>query len=824
MRGILMINNKFYTITLLFFLLVNYSYSFAQALPYSPDISSALADKMLKAFKAKGEDYQARTEHFCEAKQPCYINRLIFADSPYLLQHAHNPINWFAWGEEALQKAKKENKPIFLSIGYATCHWCHRMEKESFDNPDIANFINQHFIAIKVDRESRPDIDEFYGMAVQYFQGQQGWPMSLFLTPNAEPFFGGGYYSFAEFSKLLKAQQSDWQNKRQDLIAQAQQLIGDLQQQSQTSQQSTKLDDKLRRRAIKDLLGFADGYHGGFGESQKFPRETWLFLLLDDSYRYDYTQFNDAFTALSTSLDYMARGGIYDQLGGGFHRYSTDPYWKIPHFEKMLYNQALLTQLYVAAHQITPNKNYLRVARQTLDFVLTEMQSPQGGFYSALDADTEGEEGKYYQWTLGDFTQVLDKYTIDNKQNLKTPMATQIFDVEEYGEVQEDNILYLSQSLEGFAQDFKIPEPEFYSYVDKLRQVLLQARNMRVKPHRDEKIIMSWNAMMIVALTQASQPLKQPEYLQAAIKAADFIWQQMAHENQQSWYRVTVNNKHSKPAQLKDYAFYLQALITLYDRTQDRLWLQRAQTLVDVMLKQLWDTKQGGFFKTPIDNNAPLPIRNKAAFDKILPSGNAIAAQMLLRLERRTGQAKYKDYAKTILSAFAGDAQQTPSAFSSLHITAHELRDGEHQLPVYAGNGKLIINASLKKEPQDSYQLMIDINIKKQWHINSHQPLEDNLIPSKIELSDNSQWQFKKIHYTVHESFKLDFSDKPLALYQGNVKIMAIIEKRSDSQDSKNSASLKILNPVIKLSLQACSNDICLLPESLYLYPEISIE
>lgn len=844
---------KYYTFLIFILLFLFNTKAIAQDRALSSEIESSLKQKLLDAFYAQPADYQPRTEHFltqngCEStqthhsvknKQPCYINRLILESSPYLLQHAHNPVNWFAWGKEALEKAKKENKPIFLSIGYAACHWCHRMEKESFDNPQIAKILNKYFISIKVDRERRPDIDEFYANAVQYFQGQQGWPMTLFLTPDSKPFYGGGYYSFSELSELLTKMQNDWNNKQLEMIQQAQQLLHDLKQgggvlqqgiqgKDSKNQHHSKLDEAIRRRAIKDLLSFTDGYHGGFGESQKFPREPWLFLLLDDSYTYaddkNDSMFNDSFTALSTSLDHMARGGIYDQLGGGFHRYSTDPYWKIPHFEKMLYNQALLVRLYLAANNIKPDKQYIRVIEQTLNFVVKEMQSPQGGFYSALDADTEGKEGYYYLWSLDEFTEA--------SAPSDTQFVTNLFDVDVYGEIDSadsspskknrNNILYLSQSLKELAQDYNIPVTIFYQRVDKIRENLLQTRNQRIKPQRDEKIIMGWNGLMISALAEGSRALNNPDYLQSAIKAADFIWNRMQIKYSEptrelSWSRIHFNTQNSKPAQLEDYAYYLQALITLYDMTQNELWLERSEQLVQSMQNHLWDNKEGGFFQSTLDKNAPLPVRAKSAFDKTLPSGNAIAAQMLSRLEQRTGEQKYLDIAKNILSTFVNNVYQTPSAFSSLHITSHELRTGQKQLPVYGGRGKIRIDAYLKEEKElnNNYKLSINIKLKDRWHINAHQPLEKHLIATKFELLNNSQWQLEKIQYPDHEIVKLGFSDEPLALYQGEIKINAALSKKTNKAIKKGD----LFNPVVKLSLQACSDDICLLPEQFVLFP-----
>ncbi len=768
----------------------------ARGFSYPPELKAEL----LKAYRAQPPGYQPRTRHFCNDGQPCYINRLIREHSPYLLQHAHNPVNWYPWGEEAFAKARRENKPIFLSIGYAACHWCHVMEEESFDDIGIAEILNAGFIAIKVDRERRPDVDEFFASVVMNIQGQQGWPMSVFLTPQGKPFYGGGYYPRAAFRKLLLQQQKDWKEKQPQLRQQAQQLLQELQQTDGSAQPAAVPDDHLRQQALKQIYSIFDSYQGGFGEAVKFPREPWLFLFLDASY--GAAQNGDALTVLRTSLTHMALGGIYDQLGGGFHRYATDPYWTVPHFEKMLYNQALLVRLYLQADTLQPDLLYRRVAQQTLDFLLAEMHSANGGFYAALDADSEGEEGRYYLWQTEDVKKILGQE--DGR------FAAEIFDVDEYGEVGGANVLHLRQSPQAWAVEHKIPLNRFFQRLDKVRQKLKQARNQRVRPGRDEKIIMGWNALAITALAEGARHLEQPRYLAAAVRAADFIWTAM--QDKKGFLRIYFRGKATGMAQLKDYAFYLQALITLYDIQQDDKWLLRAKKVLSIMQRDFADSKDGGFFQAAKNMDVPVLLRAKSAFDKTLPAGNAIAAQMLIRLARRTGDPAYEKKARAVLAAFATDLREVPSAHAGLLIAAHKLTHGEQPLPLYAARGHARIDAFICKLAGNRYQLQVELRLDEGWHVNAHVPLEDYLIPTGIDIADGVQWRMEKVNYPVPQQVRLGFSKQPLALYQDHATIKVILLKGATK-----------LNPVIQLHFQACNNSLCLPPETLKLYPRLCL-
>jgi len=757
---------------------------------YPPELKAQL----LEAWRAQPPGYQPRTRHLC-GDQPCYINRLIKEPSPYLLQHAHNPVNWYPWGEEAFARARRENKPIFLSIGYAACHWCHVMEEESFDDIGIAEILNKGFIAIKVDREHRPDVDEFFATVVMNLQGQQGWPMSVFLTPDGKPFFGGGYYPQADFRDLLLQLQKDWAENEAQMRRQAQQLIQELQASGDGASSAAVLDGSLRKQVLRQIYSIFDSYQGGFGEATKFPREPWLLLFLDDSY--GAAQNSDSLTVLRTTLTHMALGGIYDQLGGGFHRYAVDPSWTTPHFEKMLYNQGLLVRLYLQADTIQPDPLYRRVARQTLDFMLAELHAPGGGFYAALDADSEGEEGRYYIWRVEEFREILG--------DEDSRFAAEIYDVDEYGEVEGANVLHLR----------KLPEGRELPRLDSIRGKLKQARNQRVRPARDEKIIMSWNALAITALAEGARHLEQPGYLDAAVRATNFIWTAMQDEN--GFSRIYFRGKPSEPAQLKDYTFYLQALITLYDIQQDEKWLRRAKKIVELMERDFVDRKDGGFFQTAENMKAPVLLRPKSAFDKTLPSGNAIAAQMLIRLARRTGDPVYEKKARAVLAAFAADVEEVPSAHAGLLLAAHEINDGEQPLPLYAARGHARIDAFVRAMGENRYRLEIDLQLDEGWHVNAYEPLEDYLIPTHIDIADAAQWKMEKPVYPQPERVRLGFSDKPLALYQGRSTIRAVLLRLS----AKNGA-IKT-GPVIQLHLQACNNSLCLPPETLKLYPRMSL-
>lgn len=501
--------------------------------------SSELIQKLNVALISMGDEYRPRTEHLLENGSPLFTNRLILEDSPYLIQHAHNPVDWYAWSAEAFDRARRENKPVFLSIGYSTCHWCHVMERESFDNLEIARFMNEHFVSIKVDRERRPDVDSTYMTAVQLITGRGGWPMSSFLTPEGKTFYGGTYYPPDQFKQLLKNVKTAWREDQDELVQQADAISLEIQRHMATDKKTQRIGQATIDLAIQQILRRYDDMEGGFSTAPKFPNEAILFFLFDVATRY---RDKVAMDAVLHSLQEMAMGGIYDQVGGGFHRYSTDPHWLVPHFEKMLYNQANLSRLYIKAYEVTGGINYARVARQTLDYVLREMTSADGGFYSATDADSEGEEGKFFVWSPEQIKTVLTVLE-------EADFAIDIFDITTAGNFEDKKtILNLPVSLHVYAQKKHLALQDVTQKLDEVREKLLAARNRRIPPLRDDKIVTAWNGMMITALANAADVFGEDHYLDSAIRTAEFIWSSLRNTDNTLWRSYLTGRYRCPPA------------------------------------------------------------------------------------------------------------------------------------------------------------------------------------------------------------------------------------------------------------------------------------
>jgi uncharacterized protein len=577
-----------------------------------------------------------------------FTNHLLHESSPYLRQHAHNPVEWYPWGEEALHLAVLLDLPIFLSIGYTACHWCHVMEHESFEDPEVAAILNEHFVSIKVDREERPDLDQIYMTAVQLLTHQGGWPMSVFLTPDLKPFYGGTYfppddrYGRPSFKRLLTAIVNAWQTQREGVIEQAGQITENIQRVTQVESAPGDLDDSLLRHAAAELSRRVDRQFGGFGSAPKFPHPIDLRLLLRCWKRFED---QDALEVVRLTLDHMARGGIYDHLGGGFHRYSTDECWLVPHFEKMLYDNALLVPAYLEAFQITGEAFYREVVEETLAYVLREMTSPEGAFYSTQDADSEGEEGKFFVWSAAEIEQVLGKDLAN--------IFADVYDVTPEGNWEGHNILHRSKSDEQDARLLHRTVPELRATLQEARKKLFAVRSQRVWPGRDEKVLTSWNGLMIAAFAQAAQILEHPEYMQAAARAADFVLSQMRspdHRLCRTWSQGTGAKLN---AYLEDYAFLIDALVSLYETTFEPRWIADALELAGIMIDQFWDEKEDGFFFTGRDHEA-LITRTKDATDSSTPSGNALAVLGLLRLARLTGRSDLEEKALATLRLFRG--------------------------------------------------------------------------------------------------------------------------------------------------------------------------
>ncbi len=578
-----------------------------------------------------------------------FSNRLLHETSPYLRQHAHNPVDWYPWGDEALARARQLDRPIFLSIGYSACHWCHVMEHESFENEEIAKVLNDHFISIKVDREERPDLDQIYMASVQMLTGSGGWPMSVFLTPDLKPFTGGTYfppddrYGRPGFKRLLLHIAEVWNTRRAEVEEAASQITGYLRDFGRLEREEGALDATLLRQALDGLARAFDSRYGGFGQAPKFPHPMDLRLLLRCWKRFDDPH---ALEMVRVTLDRMAMGGIYDHLGGGFARYSTDERWFAPHFEKMLYDNALLVPCYLEAFQITGEPFYREIVEETLAWVLREMTSPDGPFYSTLDADSEGEEGKFYVWTAVEIEQVLGKDEAD--------LFSTVYGIEPEGNWEHGrNILHRVKTFAQYARLNNISEDNLRSRIDACRRKLFEARSRRVWPGRDEKALTSWNGLMIGALAQAAHVLDRRDYADAAARAADFILRHMRGSHGRLLRTWSAGSSPKLNGYLEDYSFLLDGLISLYEATFAPRWIEAALDLAEVMIDQFWDAADGGFFYTGRDHET-LIARSKDPHDNAIPSGNSMAVTALLRLVKLTGRMDLQEKAEVTLRLYRG--------------------------------------------------------------------------------------------------------------------------------------------------------------------------
>ncbi len=586
-------------------------------------------------------------------------NRLEHETSPYLKQHAHNPVDWHPWGPEALQRATREDRPIFLSIGYSACHWCHVMEQESFEDGETAQLMNEHFVNIKVDREERPDLDQIYMNAVVSLTGHGGWPMSVFLTPDLKPFFGGTYFppedrhGLPSFKRLLSGLAQAWREQRDAINENADRLTEHLQGLGRIDAPAdAELNDGLSERLIRSAVAMLerafDHTYGGFGRAPKFPHSMELQLLLRAWKRFDDAE---ALHMARLTLDRMALGGLYDHLGGGFHRYSTDARWLAPHFEKMLYDNALLSRAYLEAFQATGEPFYREVVEETLAWVEREMTGPEGPFYSTLDADSEGQEGKFYVWSKAEVEELLGP---------EAAVFCDVYDVSADGNWEGGNILNRSRTYAQDAKMLHLSEEELRRRLGTARGSLLEVRSQRPWPGRDEKVLTSWNGLMIGAFAQAAQVL-DGRYLGPSTRAAEFILRSMRASDGRLYRTTFAGQKPKLNAYLEDYSFLIDALVTLYEAGFELRWLDAALELTGVMVDQFWDEAEGGFFSTG-KNHEPLIVRGKEAQDSSIPSGNSMAATALLRLARLTGRSDLEEKGMRTLQLLCGALAQSPAA------------------------------------------------------------------------------------------------------------------------------------------------------------------
>jgi uncharacterized protein YyaL (SSP411 family) len=613
-----------------------------------------------------------------------HTNHLIHETSPYLLQHAHNPVNWYPWGEEALQKAKEEDKPILVSIGYAACHWCHVMERESFEDESTAVLMNDYFINIKIDREERPDLDHIYMDAVQAMSGSGGWPLNVFLTPDTKPFFGGTYfpparaYNRASWKEVLENIHKSYQEKKEEVLLQADNLMAHLLSANsfgiQKPGEDALFSNELLQTIAENILANADTTSGGFGKAPKFPQSFSIQYLLR---HYHFSKDETALRQALLSLDKMIDGGIYDQLGGGFARYSTDNEWLAPHFEKMLYDNALLVSVMAEAYQLTRKPRYANAIRHTLAFIERELQNDENGFYSALDADSEGVEGKFYTW---------NKQEIDALLGEDAAVFSAFYNVTEKGNWEHTNILWITKPLEIFAQENNIPAGELEQKLFASRKKLMSYRDKRIRPLLDDKILLGWNALMNTAYAKAYAALGDVSYKQTAIRNMAFLESKFSCENG-SWHHTYKNNKSHIPAFLDDYACLIQSYIHLQEITGAGDYLLKAQKLTGFVIDNFEETDTGFFYYTHRQQSDVI-IRKKEVYDGAVPSGNAVMAHNLLYLSIVFDQPEWRERCHSLLGSLGRAIIKYPGSFGVWALAQQQVTQGMLEIAITGQQAK----------------------------------------------------------------------------------------------------------------------------------------
>jgi uncharacterized protein YyaL (SSP411 family) len=770
-----------------------------------------------------------------------HTNRLVEATSPYLLQHAHNPVDWYPWGEEALERARREEKPIFLSIGYAACHWCHVMERESFETEAVARVMNEHFVNIKVDREERPDLDDIYMMAVQMMTGQGGWPMSVFLTPDLKPFYTGTYFPPTDrhgrpgFTSLLTQLAQAWRERRADVEQVAERAAGAIREYASLQTEGAPWGPELIPHAVDAIIERFDPVHGGFGSAPKFPPSMALALILRELARLPAGPRSEQLRRVVTlTLDKMAQGGLYDQVGGGFHRYSTDHVWLVPHFEKMLYDNALLVPVYLDAYRLTGDRAYARVARETLDFTLRELTHPEGGFYSTLDADSEGEEGKFYVWTPAEVDQALGAED--------ARLFDRIYDITPGGNFEGKSIPHLERRTQTWARELGEEPEALEARLAEMRARLLAARAARVRPGLDDKILTSWNGLMIRAMAHAAAVVDEPRYREAAERAASFVLTHLQRDGRllRSWRdgRAPLGGFHD------DYAFLIVGLLELHAATGDAGWLTEARRMTERMNALFWDETQGGYFFTPHDGEA-LIARLKSPEDGAIPSGNSMAALALVRLARITEDADLLRRAGRLLATHAAMMARAPAAFPQMLVAADfYLSEGEGATgrrgrssastgearigraadsaggrspgaaEQGAATGRPSNDGPVRAEavagaatvaPGGRFPAAVRLQISPGWHVNSHAPRQSYLIPTSVTLAPEPGFTLEDVRYPQDKSARFDFSEEELSFYDGETFLgpeIAVAESVAPGDYRLR----------LQLRYQPCSDRECLAP------------
>ena len=783
-------------------------------------------------------------------------NRLANESSPYLLLHAHNPVDWYPWGPEAFERAKKENKPIFLSIGYSSCFWCHVMERKVFENEKIAAYMNEHFVNVKVDREERPDVDEIYMLSLQVYMqmigsGQGGgWPLSMFLTPDGKPIAGGTYFPPEDmpgrpgFPTVMGQLLNAWRTRSDDVVRTAEMVSREVQRLSQPSLQlgNITLNQNSVESAVNAVADSFDPEYGGFDFSPqapnrpKFPTPSKL-MLLQSEIATDPENSENLSKMIDHTLETMAAGGIYDHLGGGFHRYSTERKWLVPHFEKMLYDNAQLVEVYTQAFRRTRNPKYRTVVEETLDFVLRELTDQNGAFYSALDAETDGVEGEFYVWSADEIKQTLGAadYQIFSKA----------YGLEKDQTFEHGLILHRPQSIASLGRELSIPQKELSARLLKMRKELLAVRMQRKPLLRDDKILTSWNGLMIRAFAIAGKTFDRPEYIAAAEKAATYLLTNL-RDNEGRLLRTSRNGKASLNAYLDDYAFLTSGLLALYDASRSEKWLNTARRLTDNQIALFWDRENHGFYFTTHDHES-LIARTKSAYDSEIPSGNSVAVSNLLRLSQLAAAPAFITYAQQTLEVFgpqferspsgmtyyamglknylklAGpitsaipqnlSSETTPSPKSTPSSNSRETKVGLAVAPSEANKHPRLKAVGFfdvdTVKPNSTCRVAIHLKIADGWHINANPAQPDFVIPTQLKIAEPQGLTLKDVKYPEGDTITLPGIETPLSVYEGEVVIHGTFAIPAN-MTADTSVELH-------LRYQACDDETCERPETIIL-------
>lgn len=770
-------------------------------------------ERQLRAAEDEKEGrYDKRTEHLDDTGRAIFINRLILEDSPYLLQHAHNPVDWYAWGELPFEVAQAENKPVFLSIGYSTCHWCHVMEVESFDNVEVAKVLNRHFISVKMDREQYPDIDEVYMTGVQCMSGHGGWPMSNFLLADGRPFFGATYFPPGQFIALLKQVRDVFNNRRDEIERSAESLHQSIQRILAERSSPSPLAEDLPEKTLRALYQREDEKLGGLAGAPKFPQEPLLLLALDQARRAGDRR---AYRFAERGLRHMAMGGIYDHAGGGFHRYSVDAQWLVPHFEKMLYNQSQLAPAYLQAWQLDGNPFFRRVVEQTLDYVVREMQSPAGGFYSATDADSEGREGVFFVWSMEELEELLDEPELE--------LLIRHYGISAEGNFEGANILHLSEPF---------PEGENGAALDDLLLRLRKIRERREHPLRDDKVIAGWTGAMISALCQAAWAMDRCDWLDAAERAATHLCDSNIDADG-GLRRIWLHGSSSIDGQLEDYANLALALLRLSDVTGKQEYLLQCAGLMKQALARFFDAQQNSFYLAPDNTPGPQLIRSRNATDGAQVSPVATALECMIGLNRRTALLPEADAAKFSGERISASIRELAAAINansaghpSLLRVIRAWQSGEIEPMQTAGEGRARVLARRTIE-NGNHAALIRLRIAPGWHVTAPDQTGGEFVPLSLSLDDNeANWRLGEMRISGERGQLAAPDGASVEILQGEVElrvaVMPVASAQGDDDPSPGAASQTgriddfNASAALRMQLQLCDENSCLLPETLF--------